>query len=265
MIVNGKAIRDEIRKQLTARIAIQVTNPKLLIVACEPNFETETFIRLKTSFAESIGVRVERIDVTPNITLSTLQAKVFEKLPSVDGIIMQVPFPHIETSEALSLVPVSHDVDVVRYNGKNTNILPPVVGAIHHIATYYNISWQEKNVVIVGKGRLVGQPMMHYVQAQTEKVSVIEKTTKNANEIIKNADILVLGAGVPSLVTAGMVKDGVIVFDAGTSEEGGVLRGDADPDVAEKASIFTPVPGGIGPVTVAVIFENLLTLIDRRK
>ena len=100
---------------------------------------------------------------------------------------------------------------------------------------------------------------------QGAQVSVVTKESTDTNELLKDADIVIAGAGQPGLVTAAMVKDGVMIFDAGTSEDGGTLVGDVNSDVAKKASLFTPVPGGIGPITVAVLLKNLVTLAERKQ
>jgi methylenetetrahydrofolate dehydrogenase (NADP+) / methenyltetrahydrofolate cyclohydrolase len=122
----------------------------------------------------------------------------------------------------------------------------------------------ERHVVVVGSGKLVGLPASRWFMEQGSAVSVVTKDTADIAYYTKNADIIVLGAGVPRLLTPDMVKEGVVILDAGTSEDGGVLAGDADPACAEKASLFTPVPGGIGPITVAVLLRNLVELYSKR-
>jgi methylenetetrahydrofolate dehydrogenase (NADP+)/methenyltetrahydrofolate cyclohydrolase len=195
------------------------------------------------------------------VTTEEIIGAITSVVPETNGIIVQLPFPsHIDTATILAAVPASHDVDVLRYAGEVTTILPPVVGAIDAIAMRHDISFTGKAVVVVGQGRLVGQPAILYARAKGGIVTIIERGTENAADIIKIADILILGAGVPGLVIAEMVKPGVVVFDAATSEEGGMLVGDASPEVAAVASLFTPVPGGIGPITIAILLQNLLRL-----
>jgi methylenetetrahydrofolate dehydrogenase (NADP+)/methenyltetrahydrofolate cyclohydrolase len=160
----------------------------------------------------------------------------------------------------LKVIPEGCDVDAVHYDGTLSGVLPPVVGAISEVSLRHNVVFSGQRVVIVGKGRLVGAPAELWCSQQGADVTVVTEETANAADIIRNASILILGAGKPSLVTPDMIKEGVILFDAGTSEDGGVLRGDADPLYAQKAALFTPVPGGIGPITVAVLLRNLVTL-----
>jgi methylenetetrahydrofolate dehydrogenase (NADP+)/methenyltetrahydrofolate cyclohydrolase len=178
-----------------------------------------------------------------------------------NGIIVQLPFPpHIDVDTVLSVIPKSYDVDVAWYDGSSDEVLPPVVGAIAEIARVHDVLFATQNVVVVGKGKLVGAPALIWTQKQGAHVSVIDRETADPKTMIGDADILILGAGKPGLIMKDDVKEGVLIFDAGTSEDGGVLKGDADLSCAEKASLFTPVPGGIGPITIAVLLRNLITL-----
>jgi len=180
---------------------------------------------------------------------------------SADGVIVQLPFPpQVDAEVLLSAIPKELDIDNINYAGEETEVLPPVVGAVAEIAKRHNVDFAGKNVVVIGRGRLVGKPAALWAEAQGAAVTVIDKNTPNADSIIHEADIIISGAGHPGLVTHGKIKDGVIIFDAGTSEDGGELRGDADSACASKCSLFTPVPGGIGPITIAILLRNLVEL-----
>jgi methylenetetrahydrofolate dehydrogenase (NADP+)/methenyltetrahydrofolate cyclohydrolase len=134
-----------------------------------------------------------------------------------------------------------------------------VAEAISEILVRVNFSAAGKKAVVVGAGRLVGAPAIELLKDIGAHVSVITHTEGSLDEL-KDADIVVLGAGEPGLVKPEMLKEGVVLIDAGTSESAGKLAGDASPECAEVASVFTPVPGGIGPIAVAMIFKNLFTL-----
>ena len=142
----------------------------------------------------------------------------------------------------------------------NASVLPPVVQAIDVIAQKYQLDWKHKQVVVLGYGRLVGQPAAHYVKQNGAKVIVLTEDWPDYFESIHTADIIISGVGKPHFITKDMVQPGVIVFDAGASEDGGVIVGDVHPEVAEVASLFTPVPGGIGPITVSALLYNVLLL-----
>jgi len=138
--------------------------------------------------------------------------------------------------------------------------LPPVVGAIKELSKRQHVVFAGAKVVVVGEGRLVGKPAALWAKKQGAQVKVIHRNTERPEEILKTADIIISGAGDPGIIKPEMIKEGVVIFDAGTSEEGGVLKGDANPACADKATLFTPVPGGIGPITVAVLLRNLVNL-----
>lgn len=263
MIIDGRALAGTIIASLQTAIVKRPIPPRLVVFACAPNFETQKFLTLKTKRAHEAGVAIEVVMLPEAVTVHEVTGAIAQVLPHTDAIIIQFPFPHLATGDLIPLVPVTHDVDVMGYAGGLPDLLPPVVGAIAEMSRVHQIEWAGKQVAIVGNGRLVGAPMVAYATARGAAVTLITKESPNT-EALQLADIVVLGAGVPGLLRADMVKEGVVVFDAGTSEEGGVLVGDADPAVADKASFFTPVPGGIGPLTVAVLLKNVLYLAESR-
>lgn len=267
MIIDGKKLARVILDGVAAESAELLTPPHLTVFTCVPNFETRKFLALKQKQASLCGVTLVLKECNPDVTPAQLAAAIDVALPDTDGIIIQLPFPtHLDTSDLVALIPTSHDVDAFSYDGGQTKLLPPVVGAIDVISQQHNVAWIGKNVVVVGNGRLVGSPATMYAQSQGAEVTVVVKDTLDQDTIITEADILILGAGVPGLITENMVKAGVVIFDAGTSEEGGMLVGDADSTVAGKASLLTPVPGGIGPLTIAILLRNVLYLaIEHRK
>ncbi|MBI4692044.1 MAG: hypothetical protein HY773_01195 [Candidatus Terrybacteria bacterium] len=132
--------------------------------------------------------------------------------------------------------------------------MPPLVGVIKIIFEKYNIKPAGKNIVVIGRGILVGKPIANWLINEGATVSVLNSKTSNPSGYTLMADVIISGAGKPGLIKLEMVKDGVIIIDAGS------LAGDVDPAVAEKASLFTPVPGGVGPITVAMVFKNLVEL-----
>lgn len=226
----------------------------------------ESYVRIKEKTARALDIRLERYEVGSSHTTEEIVSIVERAALSHDGIIIQLPlgFDH-DTRSIINAVPLSHDVDVISEAASNAfqngshGIMPPVASAINEILDAYDIAVSDKRVVVVGKGKLVGAPAATLFRQRGASVVVLDKHDHLMNETVE-ADILVLGAGSPGVLTKEMVKPGVVVFDAGTSESDGAIVGDADPAVAERASFFTPVPGGIGPVAVVEIFANLLTL-----
>jgi len=268
MIIDGKALAAEIIAWVAAKVVTLPTPPHLTVFTCAPNFETQKFLALKQKQASLCGVTLVLRACRPDVTLEEMHTALQEAAIGTDGIIIQFPFPpHVATADLITLIPLTHDVDAFAYKGEQTEVLPPVVGAIAEIAKKYAVKWGHKRVVVVGNGRLVGAPAAHFARSQGGEVIVITKDTddEDQQQAIAHADILILGAGVPGLITANMVKEGVIIFDAGTTEEGGMLVGDADPLVASKATLLTPVPGGIGPLTIAILLKNVLNLAKKHR
>jgi methylenetetrahydrofolate dehydrogenase (NADP+) / methenyltetrahydrofolate cyclohydrolase len=264
MIMDGRTVAKTVVADIATTVLSWSRPPRLTIFTCAPNFETKKFLHLKQQWAKEAGIAVSVIVLPETVTLALVQTAVETATHESDGIIIQFPFPHLATTDLIPLVPASHDIDVMYYTGLPTAVLPPVVGAIDRLSAHYQVPWSGQAVAIVGNGRLVGQPTALYTAAQGALVTVITKESPN-EAALKAADIVVLGAGVPGLLQPHMVKPGVVIFDAGTTEEGGQLVGDADPAVATVASLYTPVPGGIGPLTVAVLLKNVLTLAEKRR
>lgn len=262
-IVDGKLIARELYEESKAAITDMSEPPRLAIITCEPNFETRKYLELKRRKAKDIGVLLTCIEVPATASTEDMIKTVEQASLSVDGLVVQLPLPdHIDRERVLKAVSPDQDPDC--FSGAEI-ILPPVVGAIAEIAKRYQVEWTGKQVVVLGHGRLVGAPAALYAKQQGSTVTVLTEESEDTVAVLRTADILITGAGQPHSVSADMVKDGVVIFDAATSEDGGELRGDVVPAVAEKASLFTPVPGGIGPLTVAVLFRNLRILTERRR
>lgn len=265
MIVDGKAIALRIYNEVANQVSHMDTKPHLTVFTCAPNFETQKYLSLKRKKAHEVGIGVSVIEFPSEITTVEVITSITHACMQTNGIIVQLPFPaHVDIVTVLKAIPLSYDVDAVHYDGKNDLVLPPVVGAIKEIAEVYDVLFATQKVVIVGKGKLVGAPAYLWCQKQGAQVEVIDRQSTNTRELIEQAQILILGAGQPGLITPDQIREHVIIFDAGTSEEGGVLKGDADPSCAKKASLFTPVPGGIGPITVALLLRNLIFLASRQ-
>lgn len=265
MIVDGRAIAALIYKEIANQVSHMRTKPHLTVFTCAPNFETKRYLTLKRRKAQEVGIGMNVIEFPEFVTTEEVITSIAHARMQTDGIIVQLPFPaHVRIDAVLAAIPKGCDVDAVHYDGTDDRVLPPVIGAIKEVSLRHDVLFATQNVVIVGKGRLVGMPAEIWCQKQGAKVTVVTKETADSASLILNAQILILGAGQPGLVTPEMINNRVIVFDAGTSEEGGVLKGDADPACASKASLFTPVPGGIGPITVAILLRNLVTLASRQ-
>lgn len=229
-------------------------------VTCEPNFETQNYLAMKKKRAAAVGIFLNVVELPTDATTKQVIECVETVAAQSDGVVVQLPLPiHIDTDAVLQAVPIDKDPDGFSYGEKRDRLLPPVVGAIDAISHTHNVEWKNKRVVILGKGRLVGSPAARYARKRGARVRVYDETNLDQSSL-KTADIIVSGIGQPAFITAAMLSQGVVVFDAGTSEDGGVLVGDAHTDVAQVAALLTPVPGGIGPITIAYLLKNLVLL-----
>lgn len=262
MVVDGKAIAAAIYTETTAQVRGLSRAPVMAAITCAPNFETKKYLDLKLRKAAEVGVTLRVVELPETVTTEEAIACVTAVANDVDGVVVQLPFPsHIDREAVLAAVPVEKDPDGFSYGKSEGACVPPVVGAIAEIASRHGLTFDGKRVVVLGQGRLVGAPAAEFLERAGAFVKTFTETDGDPREALRAAEVLVTGIGHPYFVTPDMVPEQIAVFDAGTSEDGGVVVGDVHPDVAEKASLFTPVPGGIGPITVAILLRNLVSLI----
>jgi methylenetetrahydrofolate dehydrogenase (NADP+)/methenyltetrahydrofolate cyclohydrolase len=263
MIINGPNIAARVLDEVREKVAGMEQSPSLMVFTCAPNYETKKYLNIKKKKAGEVGIVLMVRELPADVSQETCIEAIQDAVHISDGIIVQLPFPaHIDRSALIGSIPASHDVDA--FSLDDDKILPPVVGAMQEILKEYNISIQGKRVVVVGDGKLVGEPAARWLKKSGADVHVVTEHSDNTAYETVRADVIVLGAGSPGLLTPDMIKDEVVILDAGTTEEGGKLRGDANPACAEKASLFTPVPGGVGPITVSVLLRNLVLLALRK-
>lgn len=264
MVIDGRALAQEILDELTGCIQQGGETPVLSVFMVGENPVSKKYVALKTKKASEVGILVHPKQFPEDISEDELLKAIEEEVERNNSIIIQLPLPDgFDTKKILNAVPAKLDVDVLSDESKElffkarSDMYPPVVGSMQEILKRNNVSLNEKRVAVIGQGELVGKPASVWAKAKGADVIVADKDTDNLFDITHTADIIVCGAGVPSLVKPDMIQEGVVILDAATSEDSGELRGDADPACAEKASLFTPVPGGIGPMTVAVLLKNV--------
>lgn len=260
MIIDGKALAEKIKTELKSDVSKLNKKIRLAVVKISSDAATEKFLEQKKKFAEAIGVDVRIYEVPADISTNKLREKVSEivHIEENTGVIIQLPLPpQINTQYILDAIIPRKDPDML---SSKSHGLSPMVGAIKTIFEEHKVDIKDKNIVVVGAGRLVGKPLATWLLNAGATVSVIHGGTKNPEGYTRKADIIISGAGKPKLITPAMVKDRVVAIDCGTSESAGQVVGDIDPKVSEKALLFAPVPGGVGPVTVAMLFKNLIEL-----
>lgn len=264
MIVDGKRIASEIYEVVTKEVAGMNTAPILAAITCAPNFETKRYLELKKRKAAEVGITLRVIELLETATTEEVVTCVLKVASEADGVVVQLPFPpHIDREKVLAAVPIDKDPDGFAYVENSLACLPPVVGAIKEIAEYYSCSFTDKQVLVLGQGRLVGAPAARFMRAAGAQVTISTKHDETQATQLLEADVIVSGIGEPHFITVNKIKHGAVVFDAGTSEDGGLMVGDVHPDVAHVATLFTSVPGGIGPITIALLLRNLVSLAKK--
>ncbi len=267
MIIDGKAIAEDMYEALAKRRTLFKQDIKLGILVCGADPVIESFVRIKMRAASRLNVEMIRVDMPSDIDTTTAIERVKEFSAEVDAIIVQLPLPKsLDTNAILGSIPLDKDVDALNPSvaGDKHPVFAPVALAVVEILEQSNVVIAGARAVVVGAGRLVGAPSAVLLKRLGAHVSMFT-LQEGSIEDLKTADIIVCGAGNPGFIKPEHIKDGVAIVDAGASESKGRVVGDADPECAEKAAVFTPVPGGVGPVAVSMIFKNLYDLLERNK
>ena len=270
MIVDGRKIADEILADLRLKTNNLNFKPRLGVFLVGDDPASLSYIKIKQKTAEKIAVQAEIKKYSENISADELKKEIssYAKEERVCGIIVQLPLPKdIGKEKILNAVPPGLDVDCLNsvsrqklIKGEKIIFAPPAAAAIMKILEYHIVELMNKNVALVGSGDLVGKPLASLLLHKGINFEMANRHTENLTELLKRADIVITGAGQAGLVTGDMIKEGAVVIDAGTtgSEEGEVV-GDVDiKSVSGRASLLSPVPGGVGPVTVAMLLLNVV-------
>lgn len=274
MIIDGKKLAEEIKTSLQNEVSKIGKKLRLAVVQVGGDSVTEKFLEQKKKFGKEIGVDVRVYDLPADITTNKLREKLAEiaHIKENTGVIVQLPLPkQINTQYILDGIILEKDPDMLSsksvglFSSRRSKILPPVVGAIDYIFKAYGVSVKGKKATVIGAGRLVGKPVAAWLIGQGAAVTVVDENTArpDATRYTLDADIIISGAGKPKIITPEMVKEGAVAIDCGTSEAEWRVVGDIDPEVSKKASLFSPVPGGVGPLTVAMLLKNLVELAEK--
>ena len=273
MILDGKAlsnkILDEISKEHDLMFKKNGRRAGLVVIIVGDDKASRVYVKNKRMTCEKVGFFTETIDFSSNISEEDL-LKEIEKLNKdtrFDGILVQLPLPkHIDELKVLNTISPDKDVDGFHFNnigkmvvGDDTGFLSCTPYGIMQLLDEYNINVEGKDVVIVGRSNIVGKPMALLLIQKRATVQVCNTRTKDMREKLKNADIVIAAAGVPNLIGLDDVKKGAIVIDVGINRVDGKLCGDVNfEEIKNIASYITPVPGGVGPMTIASLMKNTL-------
>ncbi len=260
MVIDGHTLAEQLLDRCRKAVQQLPRAPRLVLVACDPVGVTRRYLTRKQEAAAVVGVEVQLVEVSAKSSTQEVIAQISAVAAECDGLVVQLPLPDTLDTEAIcAAIPAAVDVDALRPDALvSGGFRSPVAAAVAYILKESSVSLVDATAVVVGAGRLVGQPVTAFLQAAGAQVQVVTEHTDRPEEVFRQADIIVLGAGVPALLQPEMVKPGVAIIDAATSEQSGRISGDADPACAEEASVFTPVPGGVGPITVAALLQNVV-------
>lgn len=271
-IIDGKALAKKIRENLKIEceeLNKQNVHPKLAVIMVGNNPASKVYVKSKSKACNEIGIEYEEHLLEETITQQELNEliKKLNKEERVNGILLQSPLPeHLDINQAFKAISYRKDVDGFTPSsvgklvmGGDTFISCTPYGVIKMFEEY-KIDLTGKNVVIIGRSNIVGKPLSQCCLAQNATVTICHSKTKDLKEHTKRADILIAAIGKAKFVTSDMVKEGAVVIDVGINRnEEGKLVGDVDFEKVEKiASYITPVPGGVGPMTIAMLMNNVI-------
>mgnify|MGYP000843617697 FL=1 len=276
-IIDGKAIsaavKARIQSEVSALSARGITVGLAVIIVGE-NPASKIYVANKKKACEALGIISEEYALPEGTTEQELLALIntLNNKKSINGILCQLPLPkHLDEKLIINSIAPEKDVDafnpysVGRIMIGDYDFVPCTPAGIMEMLKYEGIEIAGKSCVVIGRSNIVGKPMAMLLLHANGTVTVCHSKTKNLKEICRNADILVAAVGKAKFVTEDMVKPGAVVIDVGMNRENGKLCGDVDFDsVKEKASAITPVPGGVGPMTIAMLMQNTLTAAKRQ-
>ena len=270
-IIDGKALSEKVLKEIEkehSELEKKVGRKAgLAVIIVGENPASQIYVRNKIRACEKVGFHSETIRLDENITEENLLLEI-EKLnnnSNIDGILVQLPIPkHIDGLKIINAISAEKDVDGFHTTnigkmmiGDETGFLPCTPAGVVHMFEEYNINLEGKDVLVIGQSNIVGKPMTLLLIKKRATVQVCNSKTKNLSEKLQKADVVVAAAGSPKLVKASDVKEDVVVIDVGINRVDGKLCGDVDfEEVSKKASFITPVPGGVGPMTIAMLIKN---------
>lgn len=278
-IIDGKALAKKIRMELKEEVEkLKIKNifPKLAVIMVGEDKASKVYVRNKSKACEEIGVEYEEFLLKDDTKMEDL-LNLIEELnnrPDINGILLQSPIPkHLDINKAFNKIDYRKDVD--GFNPVNVGKL--VIGedcfisctpfGVMKMLEEYGIEIEGKNAVVVGRSNIVGKPLAQCLLKKNATVTICHSRTKNIHEITNNADILVAALGKPKYIKENMVKEGAVVIDIGINRgDDGKLVGDVDfENVSKKASYITPVPGGVGPMTIAMLMNNVVKAAKEQK
>lgn len=279
VLLDGKAYSTKLRGELKVKVdefyAKYGKKPGLAVVLIGEDPASQIYVKNKIKATEEVGITSYsiRLDESVSQEVAENEVKKLAENPDIDGIIVQLPLPKkFNTAEILKYIPAEKDVDGLctenlgkLFAGEKTLVSCTPNGVIK-LLKEYGVEFSGKNAVVIGRSNMVGKPVSALLLHENATVTMCHSKTQNIKEVCANADILVAAIGRAKFVTSDMVKEGAVVVDVGINRVDGKLYGDVDfENVKDKASFITPVPGGVGPMTVTMLMFNTVLAAYRSK
>ena len=264
-ILDGKGLSAKIKDELKNEMDAYVKTPILSVITIGEDEASKVYVRNKKKACEYVGMSFLHFSYSSEVSEEEVINKIKElnEDESINGIILQLPIPEkFDQNKLINSISPLKDVDGLTYinQGKLLNnsdsIVPCTPKGIIEIFKYYNIDLTSKHVVIIGRSNLVSKPLLLECLNKNATVTMCHSKTKNLKDYTKTADVLVVAVGKKHLIDKTMVKKDSVIIDVGINREEGKLYGDVNPDVESVCSYLTPVPGGVGPMTVAMLLKN---------
>jgi len=269
MNVDGRRMAEEVLARTRERAAKLPHPPRVLVIAANETAATKSYLAIKKARAADAGCVLDELHFDAH-TATTEELRTAVLIADADAVVVQLPLAErMDARIICDAIPLEKDADVLSTVARAKfeadaydALIPPVASTVEKILAFGNVDPEGKKAVVIGAGSLVGKPCAAWLSHAGADVSHLT-LTEGHTDMLREADIIVSGAGSPHFIKPEMLKQGAVLIDAGTSESDGALAGDAAPACADKCSIFTPVPSGVGPLAVACLFENAVMLAER--
>lgn len=270
----AKKLKNEMRMEVSALKEKYGRVPHLVVIMVGDDPASQSYVKGKSKACDEVGIQNTTVYLDKDISQVELLRRIqeFNLNDKVDGILVQLPLPpHIDEHAVMNFINPKRDVDGFHpfnvdglYTGKEC-IYPCTPKGIIKLLDYANVLIKGANVVVIGRSNIVGLPVAKMLLDRDATVTVCHSKTQGLSEITKKADILVVAIGKPKFVTEDMVREGAVVIDVGVNRVDGKLCGDVDfENVKDKASVITPVPGGVGPMTITCLMENTIECFKQK-
>lgn len=267
-IINGREIRNKILESLKEKIETLPKKPIFSDILVGNDGASMQYVRMKEKTATDIGIEFLKAQFDESITTEELLSEIdkLNKTERMCGLIVQLPLPsHIDTKKVLDRIDPKIDVDATgevntgKFYDGDPDFIFPTAQAVMEIINSLGLDLRNKNFVILGKGDLVGRPVYKMLTNIGITPTVVDRSTVDVGNVTRNADVLICATGRGGLIDKTMIKEGAIIIDAGTSESYGSIIGDVNTlGIEDIVSVLSPVPGGVGPVTVACLMKNIV-------